>query len=151
MSKKEEEEEEKGHDDSKSLNNHSIAKLFEGKNIACIATLMDDGSPQITPTWVDLDREKNEILINTAKGRIKQRNASRDPRVAVTVFDLSNPYDMVAVRGKVARQVDGEEADKHIDKLAMKYLGKDKYPRRAPDEKRVLFRIKPQHVFHMKQ
>ena len=134
-----------------SITDPSIAKLLEGKNFACIATVMQDGSPQISPTWVDLDKEENEILINTAKGRIKQRNVSRDPRVAVTVFDLSNPYDMVSVRGKVTEQVDGKDAEMHIDKMAKKYMGKDKYPGRAPGEERVLFRIKPDHVFHMKQ
>jgi PPOX class probable F420-dependent enzyme len=123
----------------------SIAKLFEEKNFAFLATLMKDGSPQVTPTWVeDIDKNNNTILVNTAKGRIKHRNISRDPRVAVSVIDFSNPYDMVTVRGKVIDQINGEDADEQIDKLAKKYLGKDKYPRRAPGEERVLLGIKSQ-------
>jgi PPOX class probable F420-dependent enzyme len=127
----------------------SIAKLFEGKNFAFIATLMKDGSPQVSPTWVDIDRNNNTILVNTAKGRIKYRNVSRDPRVAISLIDLSNPYEMVTVRGRVVEHIKGKDADEHIDKLAMKYLGKEKYPRRRPGEERVLLRIKPELVARM--
>ena len=127
----------------------SIAKLFEGKNFAFIATLMKDGSPQVTPTWVDIDRNNNTILVNTAKGRIKYRNVSRDPRVAISLIDLSIPYEMVTVRGRVVEHIKGKDADEHIDKLAKKYLGKEKYPRRMPGEERVLLRIKPELVARM--
>ncbi len=109
---------------------------------------MKDGSPQVTPTWVDIDKSNATILVNTAKGRIKQRNVSTDPRVAVSVIDFSNPYHMVTVRGKVIEQINGKDADEHIDKLAKKYLGKDKYPRRKLGEERILLRIKPEHVAH---
>ena len=109
---------------------------------------MKDSFPQVTPTWVDIDKNNNTILVNTAKGRVKHRNISRDPRVGVSVIDSSNPYHMVSVRGKVIEQIDGNEADDHIDKLAKKYLGKDKYPGRAPGEERLLLRIKPHHVVH---
>jgi PPOX class probable F420-dependent enzyme len=137
----------KGNQRRDSITDHSIAKLFEGKNFAFLATLMkDDGSPQVTPTWVDIDKSNNTILINTAKGRIKHRNVSKDPLVAVSVIDFSNPYHMVTVRGKVIEQINGKDADEHINKLAKKYLGKDKYPGRAPGEERVLLRIKPEHV-----
>jgi len=139
----------KGNQGRDSITDPSIAKLFEGKNFAFLATLMKDGSPQVTPTWVDIDKNNNTILVNTAKGRIKYRNISRDPRVAVSVIDFSNPYDMVTVRGKVIEQINGKEADEHIDKLAKKYLGKDKYPRRRPGEERVLLRIKPKLVARM--
>ena len=135
-----------GHD---SITDPSIAKLFEGKNFAFIATLMKDGSPQVTPTWIDIDKNSNTILVNTAKGRIKHRNISRDPRVAVSAIDFSNPYDMVTVRGRVVQQIDGKDADEHIDKLAKKYLDKEKYPRRKPGEERVLLRIKPELVARM--
>jgi PPOX class probable F420-dependent enzyme len=138
----------KGNQKSDSITDPSIAKLFEGKNFAFLATLMKDGSPQVTPTWVDIDKNNNTILVNTAKGRVKHRNISRDPRVGVSVIDSSNPYHMVSVRGKVIEQIDGNEADDHIDKLAKKYLGKDKYPGRAPGEERLLLRIKPHHVVH---
>src|ERR687886_714378 len=132
-----------------SITDPSIAKLFEGKNFAFLATLMKDGSPQVTPTWVDIDKNNNTILVNTAKGRIKHRNISRDPRVAVSLIDSSNPYDMVTVRGKVIEQINGKDADEHIDKLAKKYLDKEKYPRRSPGEERLLLRIKPELVAHM--
>jgi PPOX class probable F420-dependent enzyme len=127
----------------------SIKSLFEGKNFAFVATSMKDGSPQITPTWVDV--EDNLILVNTAVGRLKQRNLARDPRVAVSVADSGNPYDMVTVRGKVVEQVTGDAAESHIDKMAKKYINRDKYPGRAPGEKRILLKIKPTKVFHMKQ
>jgi PPOX class probable F420-dependent enzyme len=132
-----------------SVTNSSISKLFEDKNFAFLATLMKDGSPQVTPTWVDIDKNNGTVLVNTATGRIKHRNVSTDPRVAVSIIDFSNPYHMVTVRGKVIEQIKGKDADEHIDKLAMKYLHKEKYPRRAPGEERVLLRIKPEHVAHM--
>jgi PPOX class probable F420-dependent enzyme len=132
-----------------SITDTSIAKLFEGKNFAFLATLMKDGTPHVTPTWADIDKSNNTILINTAKGRVKHRNISRDPRVGISVIDSSNPYHMVSVRGKVIEQINGKEADEHIDKLAKKYLGKDKYPGRASGEERLLLRIKPQHVARM--
>lgn len=139
----------KGNQGRESIADPSIVKLFEGKNFVFLATLMEDGSPQATPTWVDIDKNNNTILVNTAKGRIKHRNISRDPRVAVSVIHFSNPYDMVTVRGKVIEQINGKVADEHIDKLAKKYLDKDKYPRRRPGEERVLLRIKPELVAHM--
>jgi PPOX class probable F420-dependent enzyme len=122
-----------------------IAKLFEGKNFAFVATLMKDGWPQITPTWVDL--EDGRILVNTAEGRLKQKNISRDDRIAISVVDQNNPYHMVTIRGRVVEQTK-EGADEHIDKLAKKYLGLDKYPLRSPDEKRIILKIKPERVHY---
>ena len=139
----------KGNRRRDSITDPSIAKLFEGKNFAFLATLMKDGSPQVTPTWVDIDKNNNTILVNTAKGRIKYRNISRDPRVAISVIDSSNPYDMVTVRGRVVEQIKGKDAEEHIDKLSKKYLEKEKYPRRRPGEERVLMRIKPELVARM--
>ena len=138
--------EDQGH---QSVLNSSISKLFEEKNFAFLATLMKDGSPQVTPTWVDIDKSDGTVLVNTAKGRIKYRNVSRDPRVAISLIDLSNPYEMVTVRGRVVEHIKGKDADEHIDKLAKKYLGKEKYPRRTPGEERVLLRIKPELVARM--
>jgi PPOX class probable F420-dependent enzyme len=132
-----------------SILDSSISKIFEEKNFAFLATVMNDGSPQVTPTWVDVDKSDSTVLVNTAKGRTKHRNVSKDPRVAVSVIDFSNPYHMVAIRGKVIEQINGKEADQHIDKLAKKYLGEDKYPRRSPGEERILLRIKPEHVAQM--
>jgi PPOX class probable F420-dependent enzyme len=139
----------KGNQGRGSITDPSIAKLFEGKNFAFLATLMRDGSPQVTPTWVDIDKNNDTILVNTARGRIKHRNISIDPRVAVSLIDSSNPYDMVTVRGRVVEQIKGKNADEHIDKLAKKYLDKEKYPRRRPGEERVLLRIKPELVARM--
>ena len=139
----------KGNQGRGSITDPSIAKLFEGKNFAFLATLMRDGSPQVTPTWVDIDKNNDTILVNTARGRIKHRNISRDPRVAVSLIDSSNPYDMVTVRGRVVEQIRGKNADEHIDKLAKKYLDEEKYPRRRPGEERVLLRIKPELVARM--
>jgi PPOX class probable F420-dependent enzyme len=133
-----------------SITNPSIAKLFEEKNFAFLATLMKDGSPQVTATWVDIDKNNYTILVNTAEGRVKHKNISRDPRVAVSIIDSSNPYHMVSVRGKVIEQIKGKDAEEHIDKMAKKYLDEEKYPRRRPGEERLLLRIKPQHVVHWK-
>jgi PPOX class probable F420-dependent enzyme len=130
------------------ITDSSTRKLFEGRNLAFVSTLMKDGHPHNTPTWIDI--EDGNIFVNTAIGRIKQKNVSRDPRLSIAIVDQNNPYDMVTVRGRVIEQITGEAADEHIDKLAKKYLGKDKYPNRAPGEKRVILKIKPERVFHMK-
>lgn len=108
-----------------------------------LATLMPDGSPQTSPVWVDVDGD--ELVINTAQGRRKDLNMKRDGRVALSVTDPEQPYKALMIRGKVSKVVT-EGADEHIDKLAKKYLGKDKYPFRKPDEKRIVYRVKPESV-----
>jgi PPOX class probable F420-dependent enzyme len=123
-----------------------VEKLLKDKNLAFVATLMKDGSPQITPTWIDL--VDGIIIVNTAEGRIKQRNVSRDQRIAISIVDQNNPYNMVTIRGKVIEQTT-QDADKHIDKMAKKYLGVDKYPFAMQGEKRILLKIVPQKIFHM--
>lgn len=123
-----------------------VEKLFRDKNFASFATMMDDCSPQVTPVWVDYDN--GNILINTAEGRAKLTNVKKNPRVAVSVTDSSNPYTMVSVRGRIVEHTN-RSADEHIDKMAKKYLGAEKYPFRAPGEKRVLLKIKPEHVVYM--
>jgi len=125
----------------------SVIQLLTGKNFAFVATLMKDGSPQITPTWIDFDG--NSILINTAEGRVKQKNVSRDPHVAISIVDQNNPYNMVTIRGKVIEQT-SSGADDHIDKLAKRYLGVDKYPFRSQEEKRMILKVQPEKVFYMK-
>ena len=124
----------------------SAINLFRGKNFAFIASLMNDGSPQITPVWIDYDGQF--FLVNTAEGRTKQKNFERDSRVALSIVDKDNPYNSVNIRGKVVEQTRAG-ADEHIDKLAKKYLGVDKYPFRSPTEKRIILKIKPEKVFHM--
>jgi len=125
----------------------NVIQLLTGKNFAFVSTLMKDGSPQITPIWIDFDGKI--ILINTAEGRTKQKNVSRDPRVAISIIDQNNPYNMVTIRGKVIEQT-SNGADEHIDKMAKRYLGVDKYPFRSPDEKRLLLKVQPEKVFYMK-
>jgi PPOX class probable F420-dependent enzyme len=118
-------------------------RLIEGKNFAHLATLMPDGSPQVSPVWVDHDGDL--ILVNTAVGRVKQKNAARDDRVAISIADEDNPYDKVIIRGRVVAQTfDGAEA--HIDKLANKYTGAAKYQRASPDEKRIIIKIQPSRI-----
>jgi len=121
-----------------------VRKLLEGPNFAHLATLMADGSPQVTPVWVDFDGV--HILVNTAEGRVKPRNVRRDARVAISIVNQQNPYSMAAIRGRVV-ETTHERADAHIDKLAKKYLGQDRYPYRAPGEQRVIFKIEPLRVF----
>jgi len=116
-------------------------KLIEGKNFGYLATVMKDGSPQVTPVWVDL--EGDLILVNTAIGRLKQINTKRNPKVAVAIADASNQYNMVAIRGTVMEQTTNG-AREHIDKLARKYLGKEKYPWFSSKEKRVVLKIRPE-------
>ena len=119
-------------------------RFFKGKNFGHLSTIMSDGSPQSTPVWLDHEDGKY-ILINTAEGRIKPRNVVRDSRVAVSVIDQSDPYQMVAIRGRVIETITGQNADDHIDSLAKKYLGLDEYPYRKPGERRIILRIKPEH------
>jgi PPOX class probable F420-dependent enzyme len=109
-----------------------------------VATLNKDGSPQVTPVWVDTDGEF--ALVNTAIGRVKLRNVENDPRVALAVLDPNNPYSFAAVRGRVVEQIEGKLAEDHIDKLAKKYLGLDEYPYRQPGEHRVILKIAAEHV-----
>ncbi len=123
-----------------------VIKLLEVKNFDFFSTLMKDGSPQITPVWIDWEKNTNTILINTAEGRLKQENISRDPRVAVSVADHNNPYEMVTIRGKVIEQ-NTEGAIEHADKLAKKYMGLDKYPYHSPTEKRIVLKIKPEKIY----
>jgi PPOX class probable F420-dependent enzyme len=124
----------------------SAIGLFKGKNFAFVASLMNDGAPQITPVWIDYDGQF--FLVNTAEGRTKQKNFARDPRIALSIFDQNNPYNMVSIRGRVVDQTTNG-ADEHIDKLAKKYLGVDKYPFRSSGEKRIILKIKPEKVFHL--
>ncbi len=120
-----------------------VRKLFTEPNFGQLATLMPDGAPQVTTVWVDLDGDR--ILVNTAEGRVKPRNVRRDPRVAIAIANKENPYSNASIRGRVV-EVTNEGAEEHIDKLAKKYLGQDRYPFRQPGERRVIFVIEPQRV-----
>lgn len=116
----------------------SVKKLIESKVYANVATLMPDGSPQVTQTWVD--HEGDLVLINTFEGSQKHRNVIRNPKVALDIVDPANPYNMALVRGKVV-EITYDGAEEHIDKMAKKYLGTEKYEMRRPGMKRVLLKI----------
>jgi PPOX class probable F420-dependent enzyme len=120
--------------------------LFKKKAFAHLATLMPGGQPQVTPVWVDFDG--HHVVINTAEGRQKDKNLRRDGRVALSIIDPDNPYRYLEVRGRVAA-ITHEGADDHIDTMAKKYLGKDKYPYRQPGEVRVIFKVQPEHITSM--
>lgn len=120
--------------------------LFDKRAFGSLGTLMPDGSPQVTPVWVD--REGDTVLVNTAKGRQKDKNIQRDPRVSVTLIDPDNPYRYVEIRGHVIETTEKGAKD-HIDKMAKKYLGVDKYPYAQPGEQRLLLRIEPERFSSM--
>lgn len=125
----------------------SYLDLFDGKKaFASLATVMPDGSPQVTPVWFDYADGK--VRVNTARGRIKDRNMSENARVALAIVDPANPYRYVQVRGRVA-SITEDGADAHIDALAKKYLGQEKYPFRQPGEVRVIYTIEPLSVQSM--
>ena len=122
-------------------------KLLQEKQLAIIATVMPDGSPQTTPVWVDVEPDGSYILINTVMSHLKANNINRDPRVAVTVVDSQNPWRSVVIRGIVVeKRSPGQGAVEHIHMLARKYMDRDEYPL-LEGETRVMLRIKPTHVF----
>jgi PPOX class probable F420-dependent enzyme len=120
--------------------------LFEKQAFGNLGTLMQDGSPQVTPVWVDFDG--NYVRINSAKGRVKDKNIRRDPRVSISLQDPANPYRYLEVRGRVV-EITENGADDHINKLSQKYLGKPVYPFRQPGEVRVMYKIEPKRVSSM--
>jgi PPOX class probable F420-dependent enzyme len=119
--------------------------LFQKKAFAHLATVMPDGSPQSTPVWFDV--EGDLFRVNSARGRVKDRNMRRNPRVALSIIDPDNPYRYLEIRGKVV-EVTEQGADAHIDALARRYIGKD-YPFRQPGEVRVTYKIRPERVGSM--
>jgi PPOX class probable F420-dependent enzyme len=114
--------------------------LERKKAFAALATTMPDGSPQVTPVWFDY--KDGIVRVNTAKGRVKARNLKAGAAVALAVIDPDNPYRYIQIRGRV-RRCSEERAGTHIDSLAKKYLGKDKYPHAAPGEVRIMCEIEP--------
>ncbi len=110
--------------------------------LANVATVDAEGRPQLTPVWIDL--EGNDLVFNTAKGRAKEANLSKNPQVAVSVVDPDDPYNVVVVRGTV--QATEEGADAQIDSLAKKYMGVDTYPMRQPGEVRIKYVVKADKI-----
>lgn len=134
----------KSHD----ISSETILKFFADRNFAFLSTVNKDGSPQVTPTWIDIDEEEGLILINTAVGRLKQANVSRDPRVSLSMIGSGNPYSMVTIKGKVVEQ-STNGASEHIDKLARKYLNTDRYPGHSPSTTRIILKIKPERISYL--
>ncbi|RNJ78728.1 MAG: PPOX class F420-dependent oxidoreductase [Nitrosopumilus sp. H8] len=120
-------------------------ELLSGKNLVFLATVMQDGSPQVTPVWANY--EDCHILVNTAEGRLKHKNILRDPRVAVSVTSAENPLDTTSIRGTVTEVVPDYEYE-HADRLARQYMGCD-YPFRRSGERRAILKIRPEKVFVM--
>jgi len=120
--------------------------LFQKPCFGNLATLMPDGRPQVTPVWCDYDG--TYVVVNSAKGRQKDRNMRRDNRVSLSIMDPNNPYRYVEIRGTVA-EITEDGAKDHIDKMAKKYLGLDKYPNMQPGEVRVLYKIRPEKTSSM--
>ncbi len=120
--------------------------LFDKRAFAALATLNEDGSPQVSPVWCD--REGERVVVNSAKGRAKDRNIRRDPRVALSLMDPENPYRYLGLQGRVV-EITEEGADTHIDRMAKKYMGVDKYPGRQPGEVRVLYKIEVEGTHSM--
>ena len=133
------------------MTTHAIPDKFldlvtQKKAFANLATLMPGGEPQVTPVWIDY--EGGKILINTAAGRQKDKNLQRDGRVSLAILDPDNAYRYLEVRGRVSERTT-RGADAHIDKMAKKYLGQDKYPYRRPGETRVIYKVTPEHITSM--
>ena len=121
--------------------------LFKKKAFAQLATIMPDGHPQVTPVWCDFDG--THIRIGSARGRVKDQNMRRDPRVTVTLQDPDNPYRYLEVRGKVV-EIQEKGAAEHIDVLTKKYMGLDKFPYTRPGEVRIMYKIAPVHCSGIK-
>ncbi|HEY6462793.1 MAG TPA: PPOX class F420-dependent oxidoreductase [Polyangiaceae bacterium] len=120
--------------------------LTQKKAFANLATVMPDGTPQVTPVWFFY--ENGKFIVNTARGRVKDRNMTKNAAVAISISDPDNPYSHLSFRGKIVR-VTEEGADAGIDALAKKYMGVDKYPMRSPGEVRVIYEIEPTSVSAM--
>jgi len=117
--------------------------LFDKKSFAHVATVGADGAPQVTPVWFDWDG--THLRFNSAKGRVKDKNVRRTPKVALAILDPENPYRYLQIKGRVAEMTE-TGADAHIDSLAKKYMGVDKYPYRKPGEVRVIYKVLPERV-----
>ena len=121
-------------------------KLIKDKNFAFIGTLMSDGSPQVTPVWVEYDGQ--HIILNSEVKRAKVRNLKRDPRISISIANMQNPYEYVEIRGKVV-DMTTQGASEGIDMLAKKYLGQDKYPYNKEGDERIIIKVAPEKVVGM--
>ena len=121
-----------------------VIQLFSRNNLVFIATVMKDGSPQVSPVWANY--EDGYVLVNTAEGRIKHKNILHDPRVAVSVVSNENPLDMTTIRGIVEELIPDYNYI-HADKLTQQYMNREHYPFKRENEKRIILKIKPERVF----
>ncbi len=134
--------------EKKGILTEPVIKIIKDKNFAFLGTIMKDGRPQVSPIWIDIDDNNNILLFNTAQGRIKHKNISRDPRVSLSLVDKNNQYSMVTIQGTIIEQTT-IGADEHIDKLAKKYLNIDRYPSHSPSMTRVICKIKPEKMYYL--
>jgi PPOX class probable F420-dependent enzyme len=125
------------------LNKEELSRLFQFRNLAYVGTLSKDGSPHITPVWAEMVEDL--ILINTFEESAKIRHISKDNRIALSIVEQNNPFNMVSIKGKIVEQTT-EGADEHLKKLAKRYLGIGKYYYRKPNHKRVILKIKPEKI-----
>ena len=121
-------------------------KLFEGPNLLFVATVNQDGSPQVTPVWTHV--QDGYVTFNTAKGRVKERNMRRDPRIGLSITDRQDPMEKVDIAGRVVQMIEGDEADAQIDALSEKYIGQRPYPWRRGEE-RIKVVVEPVRVHEM--
>ena len=119
------------------------ADLLDGKTFACFGTLSPSGAPHITPVWID--RDGDDLLVNTAAGRQKDRNVQRDARVGVCIVDHDDPYRYLSIEGEVVERTT-EGAVEHIDELARQYMDVEEYPNRDESSERIVLRIRPETV-----
>ena len=124
----------------------SYHDLFERRTFAHFSTVMPDGTPQVTPVWVDHDADRGRLLVNTARGRQKERNVAANPKVGASMLDPEDPYRWLSVRGEVTA-VTEEGAVEHIDKLARRYMDVEEYPNHdTEDAPRVIVEVRPDRV-----
>ncbi|MEM0364361.1 MAG: PPOX class F420-dependent oxidoreductase [Candidatus Nitrosocaldus sp.] len=121
-----------------------VVDLLRDKNIAFFATISSDGSPHVVPVWVDF--HAGYIVVNTTTARVKYKNLKRDPRVTISIVDRNDPYNAAMIKGRVVQEVTGREAEEHIDAMAKKYLGLDRFPFRVDGEERVMLKIMAEKV-----
>ena len=124
-----------------------VRATIEAPNVWHLATVNADGSPHVTPMWVDV--EGDHVMFNTAVGRVKEENLRRDPRVSLSCVAADNPYDRVLIDGRAVRFVEGDEAVRCMDRLAKKYVGTDRYEWLIPGERRVMILVEPTRVRHI--
>ena len=129
-----------------SIDGHIRERLL-APNFWHLATVGPDGTPQVSPMWADI--EDSYVMVNTSIGRVKVDNLRRNPNVSLSHHDAENPYDRVEIRGRVAHFVEGETAERAMDRLAQKYIGEDRYPWLLPGEQRVMLLIEPTRVRHV--